>query len=261
LDHLGLGAGIFDALGLGEGLDQATQPTPEMRIVTVGNAVKARVRNGLGFVNHQRYLVPRLFPNKPTHRLLAPGIEAPHLNDATLGRALDPLDGAGVTARYRLMAATAAQRLGLTPTVVHLDSTSFHVDGRDNSAEAPDAHVIHNPRGYSREHRPDLHHVRLDVLVEPQAGIPLLLKPRSGHPSDARDCGQVVSQHLQPLHLTSGTTYLVADSALYSEEQLQQLAHTKSTGSPRVPATLAAAQAALADAHPATMEPLLEGYR
>jgi transposase len=261
LDHLGLVAGIFDELGIGEVLDQATQQDPEMRIVTVGNAVKAMVLNGLGFVNQQLYLVPMFFQHKPIHRLIAPSIDATHLNDDTLGRALDTLYEAGVTELYSLIAVTAAQRLGLTPTFAHLDSTSFHVDGRYNSAEEPDAQVIHITRGYSRDHRPDLNQVMLDLIVDHQAGIPLLMKPLSGNTSDTSDFGQVVSQHLQQLHLTYGTTYLVADSALYSEENLQKLAHTQSTWITRVPATLTAAQAALADVIPETMEPLLEGYR
>jgi transposase len=261
LDHLGLVAGIFDELGIGEVLDQATQQDPEMRIVTVGNAVKAMVLNGLGFVNQQLYLVPMFFQHKPIHRLIAPSIDATHLNDDTLGRALDTLYEAGVTELYSLIAVTAAQRLGLTPTFAHLDSTSFHVDGRYNSAEEPDAQVIHITRGYSRDHRPDLNQVMLDLIVDHQAGIPLLMKPLSGNTSDTSDFGQVVSQHLQQLHLTDGTTYLVADSALYSEENLQKLAHTQSTWITRVPATLTAAQAALADANPEAMAPLLEGYR
>jgi hypothetical protein len=52
LDHLGLVAGMFDELGIGEVLDQATKQNPEMRDLTVGEAVKAMVLNGLGFVNH-----------------------------------------------------------------------------------------------------------------------------------------------------------------------------------------------------------------
>lgn len=114
LDHLGLVAGMFDELGVGDLLDRATQQHPEQRMVTVGNAVKAMVLNGLGFVNQQLYLVPMFFQNKPTHRLIAPGIEASHLNDDTLGRALDTLYAYGVTELYRLVATTAAQRLGLT---------------------------------------------------------------------------------------------------------------------------------------------------
>jgi hypothetical protein len=58
-------------------------------MVTVGNAVNARVLNGLGVVNQQLSLVPRVFQKKPTQRLIAPGIAAPHLHDDTLGRALD----------------------------------------------------------------------------------------------------------------------------------------------------------------------------
>ena len=41
LDHLGLVAGMFDALGIGDVIDQATKRAPEQRIVTLGNAVKA----------------------------------------------------------------------------------------------------------------------------------------------------------------------------------------------------------------------------
>jgi hypothetical protein len=91
LDHLGLVAGMFDELGIGMVLDRATQQDPEMRRVTLGNAVKAMVLNGLGFVHQQLSLVPMFFQNKPTQRLIAPGIEAHHLHDDTLGRALDTL--------------------------------------------------------------------------------------------------------------------------------------------------------------------------
>ena len=113
LDHLGLVAGMFEELGIGAVIDQATQQNPETRFVTVGNAVKALVLNGLGFVNQQLYLVPMFFHNKPTQRLVAPGIDAEHLNDDALGRALDTLYEYGVTALYSLIAATAAERLGL----------------------------------------------------------------------------------------------------------------------------------------------------
>ena len=114
LDHLGLVAGRYDELGIGEELDRALQQNPETRFVTVGRAVKAMVLNGLGFVHQQRYLVPLFFQNKPTPRLIAPGIEAQPLHDETLGRAWATLYTAGVTARSRLMAARAVQRLGLT---------------------------------------------------------------------------------------------------------------------------------------------------
>jgi transposase len=261
LDHLGLVAGMFEELGLTEVIDRATKQDPEMRIVTAGHAVKAMVLNGLGFVNQQLYLVPPFFQNKPISRLIAPGIQASHLNDDTLGRALDTLDGFGVTALYSLIAATAATRLGLTPTFSHLDTTSFHVDGRYNSDQAPDAEVVPITHGYSRDHRPDLNQVMLELVVEHQAGIPVLMQPLSGNSHDGKAFGQVVSDHIAQLRTTCPSAYLVADSALYSADNLQKLADTRLKWITRVPATLTEAQEVLAQAQPATMPALAEGYR
>lgn len=221
LDHLGLVAGMFDELGIGAVIDRATQQNPETRIVTAGHAVKAMVLNGLGFVNQPLYLVPRFFQDKPLSRLLAPLlIEAKHLNDDALGRALDTLYDYDVTALYSLIAATAAERLGLAAPVAHLDSTSFHVDGRYNSDEEPAEQVVHITQGYSRDHRPDLNQVMLELIIEHQAGIPVLMKPLSGNSSDAQEFGQIVKEHIAELQTTYGTTYFVADSALYSEANL-----------------------------------------
>ena len=86
-DHLGLVAGMFEELGMGDVIDKATQQNPDMQIVTAGNAVTAMVLNGLGFGNQRRYLVPQCFQNTPTSRLIAPAIAPAHLTDDTLGRA------------------------------------------------------------------------------------------------------------------------------------------------------------------------------
>jgi transposase len=230
-----------------------------MRIVTVGHAVKAMVLNGLGFVNQQLYLVPHFFQNKPLARLIAPGIQASQLNDDTLGRALDTLYAYGVAALYSLIAATAAQRLGLAPGFAHLDSTSFQVDGRYNSDEEPEESVIHITRGDSRDQRPELNQVMLDLGVEHHAGIPVLMQPLKGNSSDAHDFGHIITDPIAQLQITYGPTCLVADSALYRAENLQKLAETRTQWITRVPATFSEAQAVLAQADPHTMAPLTEG--
>ena len=112
---------MFEELGITEVIDRATKQDPAMRIVTAGHAVKAMVLNGLGFLNQQLYLVPHFFQNKPISRLIAPSIQASHVNDDSLGRALDTLYAVVVPELYSFMAATAAKRLGLTPTFTHLD--------------------------------------------------------------------------------------------------------------------------------------------
>jgi hypothetical protein len=98
-------------------------------------------------------------------------------------------------------------------------------------------------------------------MVEHQAGMPLLMQPRSGHSSDAHEFGQVIRNHLAHLRTTYGSTYLVADSALSSADNLQKLVETQLKWIPRVPATLGEAQAVLTQADPQTMAPLQEGYR
>jgi transposase len=147
LDHLGLVAGMFEELGITEVIDLATQQNPARRLVTVSRAVKAMVLNGLSFVNQQLDLVPPFFHPKPLPRLIAPGIQARHLHDDPLGRALDTLYKTELTELYSLIAATAAQRLGLAPTFTHLDTTSFHVDGRSNSEETPTEQGVHLTHG------------------------------------------------------------------------------------------------------------------
>src|SRR4029453_5901010 len=116
-------------------------------------------------------------------------------------------------------------------------------------------------QGYSRDHRPDLNQVMLELVVEHQAGIPVLMKPLSGNSSDGKVFGQVVSDHVAHPQTPYSPTYLVADSALYNAENLQKLAETSLKWITRVPATLREAQAVLTQADPQTMAPLTEGYR
>jgi hypothetical protein len=54
LDHLGLVAGMFDELAIGDIIDQATQQNPEKRDLTLGEAVKVMVLNGLPGATEQK---------------------------------------------------------------------------------------------------------------------------------------------------------------------------------------------------------------
>ena len=101
----------------------------------------------------------------------------------------------------------------------------------------------------------------LELIVEHQAGIPLLMKPLSGNSRDAHDFGAVIGAHVQQLHTTYGMSYLVAASALSSAANLQTLAQTAMKWIRRVPATLSEAQATLAQGAPQALAPLTEGSR
>jgi transposase len=86
LNHLGLIAGMYDELGIGERIDQLIVQNTSKRNISIGQAVKAMILNGLGFVNRALYLTTLFFRDKPVDRLIGEGIEAEHLNDDVLGR-------------------------------------------------------------------------------------------------------------------------------------------------------------------------------
>jgi transposase len=223
LDHLGLVSTMFEELGVGELIDKVIPQDTNKRIVTVGQSVKAMVLNGLGFVNKALYLVPHFFEDKPVGRLVGEGIEAGHLNDDTLGRALDDLYNYGVTKLYSLISVQAVKRLGLLCKFGHLDATGFHTDGTYNSKSESEEGVVQITRGYSRDHRPDLNQVVLQLISDGQAGIPLLMETLNGNNSDKDSFRNTIKTHIGQLREDVGLEYMVADSALYTAETLQEM--------------------------------------
>ena len=163
--------------------------------------------------------------SKPVGRLLGEGIEAEHLNDDLLGRTLEAIFRYGPTALYAQVAARAVSRLGVGCRCGHLDATRFHVDGDYNPAEVPaeDGRVIRITPGYSRDHRPDLNQVVLQLIAERQAGIPLLMEVLDGNNSDQRSFRETVNAYMEQLNQEYGLGYLMADSALYTAETLGEM--------------------------------------
>ena len=222
LGHLGLVAGMCHELKIAETIDQLLPPTEKQ--ISHGTAVCAMILNGLGFVNQRLYLVPDFFRNKPVEHLLGAGITAEQLNDDTLGRTLDVLYAAHPTEVYASVAANSCLLLGLEARSAHLDSTSFHVDGRYNSENPPEEGVIWITKGYSRDHRPELNQCILNLIVESQASIPIHMSTASGNSDDKTGFRTLLQAHIDALQNVHGFTYLVADSALYVEETVKVLA-------------------------------------
>ena len=223
LDHLGLVAGMCDELGIVDLIDRLIPQDKEKRTVSIGQAVKAMVLNGLGFTNRALYLIPLFFQGKPVERLIGAGIEAEHLNDDVLGRALDAIYEYDPSLLYQHLAAAVVKSLGLSCRFGHMDSSSFHTDGEYNSNAAPEEGVIRITKGYSRDHRPDLNQVVLQLICERQAGIPLLMQSLSGNNSDKESFREMVVNFTEQMSVDFGIEYLIADSALYTAETLSSI--------------------------------------
>ena len=105
--------GTSDELQIADRIDGHIAQDFEQCEVSVGEAAGAMVLNGLGFVQQSLslYLTPQSFEARPTERLIREGIQPEHLNDDTLGRALDSLYYYGVTELFRDLSAHAARKL------------------------------------------------------------------------------------------------------------------------------------------------------
>lgn len=120
---MGIVAGIVDKVGLVEEIDRRVGPHPQEH-VSSGQALKARILNGLGFLSVPLYVFGEFFSGKATDPLIGPGIEPEHLNDERLGRVLDKVFEGGLTEIVVGVAGKAAERFGVPTKSMHLDATS-----------------------------------------------------------------------------------------------------------------------------------------
>ena len=99
----------------------------------------------------------------------------------------------------------------------------------------------------------------MQLIVEHQAGLPLLLQPLDGNADDKTYFRQTLQAYLGQLRTTYELDTIVADSALYTAETLPLLQDVHWIT--RVPATLNAAQEVLRATDPETMTHLDEHTR
>ena len=171
LDHLGLVAGFCKEIGLADKINEKMPKQSHRSNISNGQLLVAMILNGLGFVSRTLHMYPEYFSDKPTERLLGEGILPEHINDDVMGRFLDALYETGVSPLYEDIAGSVVRHLGLACRSLNMDTTSFHLDGVYE--QDIDAQCIQIKRGYSRDHRPDLNQVVLNLITENQAGIPL----------------------------------------------------------------------------------------
>lgn len=243
LDHLGLVSTLCKELCIAEFIDERLPKQLTQSYVSHGQLLVAMILNGLGFVSRTLHMVPDYFSDKPVERLLGLGIHAEHINDDALGRCLDKLYEYGVSPLYQDLAERVVHYLGLPCDLVHVDSTSFHVDGAYQSDI--DAQSIRLTQGYSRDHRPELNQVILNLITENQAGLPVYMQACSGNTNDSECFKKLVTSHISSLKAAQRSRYFIGDASLYVAETIQALEEQKRLFITRVPQKLREAKAIL----------------
>ncbi|MGB5635144.1 MAG: IS1634 family transposase [Waterburya sp.] len=260
IDHLGIVAGIVDQIGLVEEIDRQIEKHPQ-QLISTGQVVKAMILNGLGFVSAPLYLFGEFFVGKATEHLLGEGIFPEHLNDDRIGRALDSLWNHGLTAMFTSIAMLAQRQFNLEVESLHLDSSSFSVEGQyeiESSGESSESiEEISITYGHSKDHRPDLKQFLMDVICTGDGDVPLFVRIADGNESDKAVFAQLMRQFREEWHLDS---IYIADSALYSADNLQQLGQLRWIT--RVPASLKAVNILVESLEEETFEDSeVPGYR
>lgn len=104
---------------------------------------------------------------------------------------------------------------------MHVDSSSFHLHGQ-YGGEEPDKAVITITEGYSRDHRPDLKQVVVQLITSQKSSLPVWLEVLSGNSSDKESFPLSVEAYNKQLGERE-TPYYVMDSAGYGADYLKTL--------------------------------------
>jgi transposase len=263
LGHYGLVKTFIDELGITSTIDEKIQKPK--RKISVGNAVATMILNGMGFTGQALYLTPTFYRNLPVEILFGIGVKPEDFNDDSLGTALDALYEAGITELFYYIAQRAIQRQGIDQSFVHLDSTSFSFHGAYEGQDEPDEdgigpfEVVQLTHGYSKDNRSDLKQVILQMMCTKGSTIPTWIEVLDGNTSDKTSFRETIKKFREQVADQLQMPVIVADSALYSEQTLQDL--TDINWITRVPENIKLAKVTIEKADPSSMAEIIEGYK
>jgi transposase len=220
LDHHGIVAGVIKDLNIIDMIDERLGIYSDEKL-SAGEAVAGMIINGLGFSNRPLTLTPQFFENKPLSLLFRKGVKADDFNRFKLGRVLDRCHSYGTELLFSEIALNVCRQEQVDTRFNSLDTTSFTLSGDYLSETEDDTVAI--KLGHSKDHRPDLKQVMLEMMVSHDGGIPLLGKSLDGNASDNTVFKERSEELIEVFKQSETPRYLIADSKLYSEKKATNL--------------------------------------
>ena len=179
-----LGMAFFEASGMRNLIDSRCRYDPEKRILSPGMVVKALIGTTFNITTKvPLYKVESAYASAPTERLFGPGVSKEDLYDTALGRGLDTLFDADLTALFSECCDLVMERYGFRSDVFHIDSTNISVWGVEHPADKEGAAV---PKycGDPKDGRRDLLHYAMQAVTDSNEII-RYMKPYDGNVSDS----------------------------------------------------------------------------
>jgi transposase len=241
LYHLGLMVAVMDKIGLMDKIDLRL-PLSDNRgsKVTMGQRVAAMILNGLGFMDDRLYMFPEFLEDKPVQRFFGDKVEAAHFNDDALGRCLDAIHTYGITKLFSEITFEIGVEQNLLGKSARFDTTSLVVYGdykedesiiaseqsntvctKSNSKKLGETKTTEDAfritYGYSKDGRPDLKQMILNLATTGKANLPIWMEAHSGNASDKVILQQAAERMKKfAAALKEAPSFLfVGDSAMY----------------------------------------------
>lgn len=220
LDHLGIIAGVIKDLNIVQLIDERLG-TFEGENLSAGETVAGMIINGLGFSNKPLSLTPLFFKHCPLSLLFREGVKADDFNRFRLGRVLDRCHDYGTELLFSEISLIVCRQEKVDTTFNSLDTTSFTLSG-DYLAKT-DEETVAIKLGHSKDHRPDLKQVMLEMMVCHDGGIPLIGKALDGNASDNNVFRERCELLIESFKASETPRYIVADSKVYTEKNASNL--------------------------------------
>lgn len=220
LDHLGLISSVIKDVQIIEIINSRIK-TDEQEEITTGEAVAGMIINALGFSNRPLSLTPQFFENKPLDLFFREGVKASMFNRFKLGRSLDKIYQYGCDPMFSEIASFVCQQENIDLRFNSLDTTSFSLNGE--YLPDTDEQAVLITHGYSKDHRPDLKQVVLELMVSQDGGIPFISKSWDGNTSDNQIFRERSKLLLEAFKRSEPPRYIIADSKIYTEDNAENL--------------------------------------
>ena len=223
LGNIGLTAAGFDYFELAPVIESCIGKIGSHVKVTQSELVKLLCCQVLNVPYQSLYGTSEFYRGKHVRALTGnEELKVEDINRDVLSKLLDAIADFGPERLFLRCSEVVATKLELNPVSVHIDSTSFHYEGKTRVEDGCDIVV---DKGYSRDSHPELNQINELMICDEFSHIPLFEKCVSGHTSDKTSFKDVIITYWSLIkEQFKDLRYLVADSALCTSDNAKELA-------------------------------------
>ena len=232
---------ILGTIGFVDFIDESVKWDKKQCKVSPGNLLKALVLSTyMGGIRSPLSNVYKRYEGIDTEILFGKGVLREHLNDDSIGRALDKLSESNPEKLFGTLCLSAYSQYNIEFKRLHSDTTTvsfygeYDTDGEIETIENTETPVaeedgtenkessLHIVRGYNKDHRPECKQVVIGKIVS-EHGVPLYSKVMDGNTSDVEwnEEALKVTTEIFGDRITQGI--YIADCKLVSKEMVKVL--------------------------------------